>query len=136
MRNCSSRSIMNVGSTSNFENLVDCINDGILRLQQLLAISDQLVPVSIQTSIGFTRTAAMDQVSNCRVCLDLVNTTTNCSQISNAEMFIHERKPNIHNKLSRCTNYKRNGSSPIGGRGQHLFRNLLLSFRNGSQEQR
>lgn len=69
--------IMNIKSTSRFEGLADCVNDGTLKPLQLLAISDQLVAASDHSLIDLTSHTAVDQVDYCTLSLDRAKKTRN-----------------------------------------------------------
>lgn len=74
---------MNAKSSSNFESLVNNVNDGAPTQQQLVTISE-----SDQISKDLTSTAAVNKVNYCRDCLENALPTSKWLHISNLQTFI------------------------------------------------
>lgn len=66
--------IINIESTSSFEIMVDCVNDGKLRSQKLVAISERLLASAKNLSTDLTPTTALDQAKYCKVGLERAHT--------------------------------------------------------------
>lgn len=104
-------------------------------LQQLPAISEELVAVSYKSSTDLTSNTVMDHVNYGRVCLSQANTISKWQCISIPKTFIRLHSRNFHIKSSRRTNESPNGRSSMGLRGRHSLHNGGLSPLNEIQRQ-
>lgn len=127
--------IMNTELASNFDRLVDSIDNKAFMPKQVLTISERLIVAYDQSSSDVPFVTAMYQVNYCEVCLYQEYTKSKCPLISYLEMFIGVRKSNFHNLSTTWTDKRPYRRSSVGLRGRRPFHNIRFSSTNGIQKE-